>query len=104
MKKTILLFPISPSFFKCWHTPAQPDYFFKTLLIRDGKGYHTIAFLCPNNDKPITIKEAACTADKVELLTKSDFYSFLPDNSETVIESQIEMTLLNLYTTSKIHK
>ena len=81
-----------------------PDYFFKTLLIKDRKGYHTIAFLCPNNDKPITINEAACTVDKVELLTKNDFYSFLPDNIETIIESQIEMTLLNLYTTSKIHK
>ena len=81
-----------------------PNYFFKTLLIKDRKGYYTIAFLCPNNDKPITIKEAACTVDKVELLTKNDFYSFLPDNIETVIESRIEMTLLNHYTTSIISK
>ena len=64
-----------------------PDYFFKTLLVKDATGYHAIAFLCPNNDKTLTMKEAACTVDKVEAMSKIDVYSYLPDQIEFTIES-----------------
>ena len=68
-----------------------PDYFFKTLLIKDATGYHAIAFLCPNNDKPLTIKEAACTVDEVEEIAKIDFFSYIPDKIEVVVESQMNL-------------
>ena len=68
-----------------------PDYFFKTLLIKDATGYHAIAFLCPNNDKELSVKDAACTVDKVESMSKIDVYSYLPDKIETLIESQISL-------------
>ena len=70
-----------------------PDYFFKTLLIKDATGYHAIAFCCPNNDKPLTMKEAACTVDKVESISKIDVYSYLPDKTERLIESQIDLKI-----------
>lgn len=68
-----------------------PDYFFKTLLIKDATGYHAIAFLCPNSDKELTIQDVACTVDKVESMSKIDVYSYLPDKTEKLIESQIDL-------------
>lgn len=73
-----------------------PDYFFKTLLIKDATGYHAIAFLCPNNDKPLTMKDAACTVDKVEALSQIDVYSYLPDSIETLVENQVSIQLLHI--------
>lgn len=72
------------------HLPV-PDYFFKTLLVKDATDYHAIAFLCPNNDKPLTMKEAACTVDKVEAMSKIDVYSYLPDKIESTIESTFNL-------------
>ena len=68
-----------------------PDYFFKTLLIRDATGYHAIAFLCPNDDSKFTMKDVACTVDKVEEISKKDFYSYLPNKIESIIEGQIDL-------------
>jgi endonuclease G len=73
-----------------------PDYFFKTLLVKDATGYHAIAFLCPNNDKTLTMKEAACTVDKVEAMSKIDVYSYLPDQTESTIESTFNTRLWGL--------
>ena len=73
-----------------------PDYFFKTLLVKDATGYHAIAFLCPNDDKPLTMKEAACTVDKVEAMSKIDVYSYLPDKIESTIESTFNLKLWGL--------
>lgn len=67
-----------------------PDYFFKSLLIKDATGYHAIAFLCPNNDKELSVIDAACTVDKVESMAKVDVYPYLPDKVETSVESQID--------------
>ena len=64
-----------------------PDYFFKTILVEDATGYHAIAFLCPNNDNPLSMKEAACTVDKVEALCRIDVYSYLPNRTESTVES-----------------
>ena len=68
-----------------------PDYFFKTILVKDAIGYHAIAFLCPNDDKPLTMKEAACTVDKIEAMSKIDVYSYLPDQTESTVESTFNL-------------
>jgi endonuclease G len=68
-----------------------PDYFFKTLLIKDATGYHAIAFLCPNNDEPLTMKETACTVDEVEAMSKIDVYQYLLDKIESLVESKIDL-------------
>lgn len=73
-----------------------PNYFFKTLLAKDGSGYHAIAFLCPNNDKDLSMKDAACTVDKVESMSKIDVYSYLPDEIEESVESQIDIKMLGI--------
>ena len=63
-----------------------PDYFFKTLLIKDCSGYHAIAFLCPNNGVSCIMNSVQCTVDKVESMAKIDIYSYLPDNIESIVE------------------
>ena len=68
----------------------MPDSFFKTLLVKDSCGYYAIAFLCPNNDNPISMKEAVCTVDRVESLSKIDVYSYLPNKMESFVEKHIE--------------
>lgn len=73
-----------------------PDYFFKALLVKDATGYQMIAFLCPNNDTPLTMREAACTIDKVESLSQIDIYSYLPDTTESTVESTYNTKLLGL--------
>lgn len=67
-----------------------PDFFFKTLLIKDASGYHAIAFLCPNSDTTLSMKEVACTVDEVEKMSKIDVYSYLPDKTESIVEGQID--------------
>lgn len=73
-----------------------PDYFFKTLLIKDATGYHAIAFLCPNCDKELSVKDAACTVDKVEAMSKIDVYSYLPDKTESIVESVLDIRFWGL--------
>lgn len=73
-----------------------PDYFFKTLLIKDATGYHAIAFLCPNSDKELSVKDAACTVDKVESMSKIDVYSYLPDKTESIVESVLDIRFWGL--------
>ena len=73
-----------------------PDYFFKTLLVKDLTGYHAIAFLCPNNGTHLTMKDAVCTVDMVEAMSKIDVYPYLPDSIENIVESQVSVQLLHI--------
>lgn len=77
------------------HLPV-PDYFFKTLLIKDTYGYHSIAFLCPNNNKYISLEDAVCTVDKVEDFSKIDVYSYLPDIIESTVENTYDFKLWDI--------
>lgn len=70
-----------------------PDYFFKTLLIKDNYGYHTIAFLCPNNKSSQTMLEVVCTVNKVESISKIDVYSYLPNDLEEKVESDLDIVI-----------
>lgn len=73
------------------HRLPVPDFFFKTLLIKDSSGYHAIAFICPNGDSGIKVKDVACTVDKVEQLAKTEAYSYLPDKTEAAVESRFDL-------------
>lgn len=68
-----------------------PDYFFKTLLIKDATGYHAIAFLCPNYDYDFDMEDVVCTVEKVELMSKIDVYSYLPNKIESFVENRIDL-------------
>ena len=78
------------------HIPV-PDCFFKTLLIKDGSAYHSIAFLCPNKESVLSMLEATCTVNMVESMSQIDVYSYLPDDVEEYVESQIDTSLWNIW-------
>ncbi|MBQ9587006.1 MAG: hypothetical protein IJR26_04000 [Bacteroidales bacterium] len=63
----------------------------KCLPIKDSSGYHAIAFICPNGDSGLKVKDVACTVDKVEQLAKIDVYSYLPDKTEAGVESRFDL-------------
>ena len=72
-----------------------PDFFYKTLLVRNANGYHAIAFYCPNNNLPLNIFETICSVDNIESISNIDVYSFLPDDVESEIEKQISNIFFN---------
>ena len=74
-----------------------PDYFFKTLLVKDVSGYHAIAFLCPNSKNTHAMKESVCSVDEAESKSGLDFYSYLPNKTEAFVESQVSFHLLGEY-------
>lgn len=77
------------------HIPV-PDFFFKTLLVKDFSGYHAIAFLCPNRSELLTMLDAICSVDEIESMVRVDFYSYLPMEIEEYVESHIETNVWNI--------
>lgn len=68
-----------------------PGYFFKVIYDRTGDP-RMIAFLFPNakSDRPLT--DFAVTTDEVEKLTGFDFFSQLPDETESKLENSIALS------------
>jgi endonuclease G len=68
-----------------------PGYFFKVIYDKTGDP-KIIAFLFPNakSDRPLT--DFAITIDEVEKLTGYDFFSQLPDEIETKLESKVDLS------------
>ena len=75
------------------HAIPVPDSFFKAFLVSDDDGYHTIAFLCPNNPDSVTIAGTAQSVNAVESFTGYDFFGFLDDAVEETIEDEVEVGL-----------
>lgn len=65
-----------------------PDRFFKVLLSPYSNPPRGIAFVMPNNPPFDGIEDYATTIDNVEAMTGFDFFSALPDDIETKVESQ----------------
>jgi len=67
-----------------------PGYFFKVIYDATDQP-RLIAFLLPNekSDRPLT--DFVVTTDEVEKLTGYDFFSQIPDDLETRLESKIEL-------------
>lgn len=65
-----------------------PDRFFKVLLSPYVNPPRGIAFIMPNNPPFDGIEDYATTIDNVEAITGFDFFSSLPDDIETAVESQ----------------
>ena len=61
---------------------------FKAFLIKHQDAYHTIAFICPNNPDSVTVVGTARSVNTVESLTGYDFFGFLDDSVEKVVEDE----------------
>jgi endonuclease G len=67
-----------------------PGYFFKIILDATNEP-RMIAFVFPNEKSNRPITDFAVTADEAEKLTGYDFFSQLPDDIETRLESRVEL-------------
>lgn len=70
---------------------AVPEYFFKSILaqLEDGTAM-AISFIMPNSKCEGTLWDYCVTTDEVERRCGFDLFSFLPDETESYIESSLE--------------
>jgi endonuclease G len=67
-----------------------PGYFYKALLRREGKKYHSIALLIPQLGASDDFRQYVIPVNALESITGIDFFPALPDNKENLIESQFQ--------------
>lgn len=69
---------------------AVPAKFFKVLCMQRKGKWQAIGFVMPNSAIKGSMFDYAVTVDEVERLTGHDFFHNLPDDIETLIESQFK--------------
>lgn len=70
---------------------AIPDYFFKALLYKDDSGFHSIAYVMPNQYTGRPVNEFAMTVNELEKILGLDLFSRLNDKIEEMIEDQMNL-------------
>lgn len=75
------------------HAMPVPDAFFKAFMVYSNEGYHTVAFLCPNNAEPITVTAAMRSVNTVEALTELNLFSSLDNRIEEHVESIVDTSV-----------
>lgn len=68
-----------------------PDAFFKAFLYKDNSGFHSIAFVMPNEERHHLLKYYALTVNEVEAMTGFDLFFKLSDQVEESVESQLNL-------------
>ncbi|WP_226390168.1 DNA/RNA non-specific endonuclease [Penaeicola halotolerans] len=71
---------------------AVPTHYYKVIYDLKGPKYQAIAFIFENKklDRPLT--EFIVSVDSVESLTQIDFFPYLPDSLENILESKATKT------------
>jgi endonuclease G len=72
---------------------AVPEYFYKVVLVADGKRSRAIGFFIPNASSKMPLSAFVMSVNEVERRTGIDFYPLLPDDLEDDIESQADITI-----------
>lgn len=67
---------------------AVPDKYFKVVIAPYVNPPRAIGFVMPNGKVPGGMQAYAMSVDEVEALTGYDFFSTLPDEMETMVESE----------------
>lgn len=68
---------------------AVPKNFYKVILDYTDPDVKAIGFILPNENSDKSLQSFAVTVDEVERVTGIDFYPALPDEAETIIESEM---------------
>lgn len=71
---------------------AVPERFFKVILSPYATPPRAIGFIMPNGDTPGGMQKYAVSVDEVERITGYDFFSALPDDIESQLESTCNFT------------
>ena len=70
---------------------AIPDYFFKALLYKDDTGFHSIAYVMPNQYTGRPVNEYAMTVNELEMVLGIDLFTRLNDRIEEGVEDQMNL-------------
>lgn len=81
---------------KIGNNVAVPEAFFKVILSPFKKNPQAIGFIMPNKAGNNSLSHYACSIDKVEEITKMDFFSAMPDDIENKIESTYSLKYWNI--------
>ena len=69
-----------------------PEAFFKVVLTNDNGKYKAIGFIYRNEATKKPKSKFVNTIDQVERVTGYDFFPFLPDNIEAMVEAESDIT------------
>jgi len=67
---------------------AVPDRFFKALLIKNKRKYHSIAFVMDNDSRKHSMSSSSLSVNDLEELSGIDFFPALNDSIEETVESE----------------
>ena len=76
------------------HRVAIPKAYYKVLLQKRNGNWEGIGFILPNTNTKVDYKDYATNIDKVEEITRLDFFWELEDSLEKKLEN-VEWTKLN---------
>ena len=70
---------------------AIPDFFFKAFLYKDEAGFHSIAYVMPNQYTGRPVNEFAMTVNELEKVLGIDLFTRLNDRIEEDVEDQLNL-------------
>lgn len=73
-----------------------PGHYYKTIVMYYNSTYQGVGFIFPNKKVIDQMYKYAVTIDSVERYTNLDFYNYLPNEIESKMESNIDLTLWGL--------
>jgi len=74
---------------------AVPDFFYKVILDATGDEKKTVGFILPNQESSLPLSDFAVSVDVLEQITGEDFYPLLPDDLESTLEAEYDITAWN---------
>lgn len=83
---------------------AVPTHYYKVVLDYLEPELKAIGFILPNIKGTYPLSQYAVTINKVEKLTDIDFFYILSDDVEEMLESELDLSLWSLKSSSDIKK
>lgn len=66
-----------------------PDFFFKAFLCKDATGFHSIAYVMPNQYTGRPVNDFAMSVNELERILDLDLFAHLNDKIEETVEAQL---------------
>ncbi len=70
-----------------------PDAFFKAVLVCSNEEYHGIGFVMFNNSEKQSLLDSYLSINKLEKLTRLDFFPAMDDSVEEKVEDSVDLKL-----------
>ena len=76
-----------------FHNVVVPDAFYKALLIQENASFHGIGFVMNNNSSPQYLKDCYMSINKLEDISRLDFFPDLNDSIEETVEDIVDLSI-----------